>query len=140
MVFNYLTKDERFNTPETRNVKCTISSRELYGDSAIGYVCLQRVNSDLVDTLGKHRDQLRTLGRPVDAWDDWRKGVTDTDTVSARIFHHAYRLPWQPVQNGGGLLVEISRATRPAITERSAPSYATSSSSPRNCAQCHGDH
>ncbi|CAB0039573.1 unnamed protein product [Trichogramma brassicae] len=25
----------------------------------------------LMDTLGRHRDQLRTLDRPVDAWDDW---------------------------------------------------------------------
>ncbi|CAB0042202.1 unnamed protein product [Trichogramma brassicae] len=30
----------------------------------------------LIDTLGRHRDQLRTLDHPVDAWDDWLVWIT----------------------------------------------------------------
>ncbi|KAL7293484.1 hypothetical protein TKK_0012931 [Trichogramma kaykai] len=45
MVFEFLTRDDRFNTPETRNVKLSLSSRESHGDSAVGYVRLQRMHS-----------------------------------------------------------------------------------------------
>ncbi|XP_043478494.1 uncharacterized protein LOC122513004 [Leptopilina heterotoma] len=42
MVYEYITNNERYNAPEVRGVKATLSSRENYGDSAIGYVCVKR--------------------------------------------------------------------------------------------------
>ncbi|XP_051156855.1 uncharacterized protein LOC127278934 [Leptopilina boulardi] len=45
MVYEYITNNERYNAPEVRGVKATLSSRENYGDSAIGYVCVKRVGS-----------------------------------------------------------------------------------------------
>ncbi|KAJ8674903.1 hypothetical protein QAD02_019541 [Eretmocerus hayati] len=42
MVYSFITNDERFNLPETKGAKSERSSKESYGDSAIGYVCLKR--------------------------------------------------------------------------------------------------
>ncbi|KAL7289367.1 hypothetical protein TKK_0016570 [Trichogramma kaykai] len=45
MIFDFITNDDRFNAPEVRGVKNMTSSRESYGDNAIGYVCVKRENS-----------------------------------------------------------------------------------------------
>ncbi|XP_058789699.1 uncharacterized protein LOC131663353 [Phymastichus coffea] len=42
MVLNYIKNDDNFNDPEVRNAKMNESSRENYGDAAMGYVCLKR--------------------------------------------------------------------------------------------------
>ncbi|XP_011701425.1 PREDICTED: uncharacterized protein LOC105458063 [Wasmannia auropunctata] len=45
MVWEYIANDERYNAPEVRGIKATLSSRENYGDSAIGYVSVKREGS-----------------------------------------------------------------------------------------------
>ncbi|XP_011884086.1 PREDICTED: uncharacterized protein LOC105571227 [Vollenhovia emeryi] len=45
MVIDYVKHEERFNDPEVRNSKMSLSSRVCYGDSAIGYVSLRRQQS-----------------------------------------------------------------------------------------------
>ncbi|XP_011701495.1 PREDICTED: uncharacterized protein LOC105458122 [Wasmannia auropunctata] len=45
MVCEYVKNSDDFNAAEFRNAKVNISSRQNYGDSAIGYVCLKRENT-----------------------------------------------------------------------------------------------
>ncbi|XP_076664263.1 uncharacterized protein LOC143375179 [Andrena cerasifolii] len=45
MTWEYIATNERYNLPEVRGVKATLSSRENYGDSAIGYVCVKRTDN-----------------------------------------------------------------------------------------------
>ncbi|KYN29277.1 hypothetical protein ALC57_01288 [Trachymyrmex cornetzi] len=42
MVCEYIKQSDNFNAAEVRNTKAAMSSRESYGDEAIGYVCLKR--------------------------------------------------------------------------------------------------
>ncbi|XP_039307968.1 uncharacterized protein LOC120358291 [Solenopsis invicta] len=45
MVCEFVKESDKFNAAEVRNAKAAISSRESYGDKAIGYVCLKRDES-----------------------------------------------------------------------------------------------
>ncbi|XP_071576230.1 uncharacterized protein [Temnothorax nylanderi] len=45
MVCEYVKNNDNFNAAEVRNAKMNVSSRQNYGDSAIGYVCVKRENS-----------------------------------------------------------------------------------------------
>ncbi|TGZ44746.1 Uncharacterized protein DBV15_12906 [Temnothorax longispinosus] len=45
MVFEFIKQSDKFNAAEVRNTKAAMSSRESYGDQAIGYVCLKRDGS-----------------------------------------------------------------------------------------------
>ncbi|KAJ8667697.1 hypothetical protein QAD02_009360 [Eretmocerus hayati] len=38
MVWAYIVSNEKYNAPEVKGIKATLSSRESYGDSAVGYV------------------------------------------------------------------------------------------------------
>ncbi|KAJ8676790.1 hypothetical protein QAD02_012577 [Eretmocerus hayati] len=45
VVWDFLSKDRRFNLPECQNVKTASSAYKSYGDSVIDYVCLRRDSS-----------------------------------------------------------------------------------------------
>uniref|UniRef100_A0ABD2WH10 CCHC-type domain-containing protein n=1 Tax=Trichogramma kaykai TaxID=54128 RepID=A0ABD2WH10_9HYME len=124
----------------------------------------------LMDTLGRHRDQLRTLNRPVDAWDDWfvsiaalcmdgstqkaweaeldRLDAADQPGSSRKGDHLASFAALTDFLGSrcrmaaacSSSTLSTNKPPAPTGADQSARAYVTSQPTSRDCPQCHGDH
>ncbi|KAL7293996.1 hypothetical protein TKK_0012569 [Trichogramma kaykai] len=122
----------------------------------------------LMDTLGRHRDQLRTLKCSVDHWDDWfvsiaascmdsttryaweaeleRLDAVDEETprkgfklATFDTLHNFLNSRCRMAVACSSNTAVTSKSQVPSINERTARSYATNQEN-QTCAQCHGAH